>query len=101
MPQSRLVYTNSFSDGQGRIVSPVHYGMNANMPLEMIVTVVFEESEGRTKITLTQDGFPQGDEMGLARAGWQQSFDKLEELITGMKQAEIADAPVKQKIKGR
>jgi uncharacterized protein YndB with AHSA1/START domain len=97
-PLAKLVYTDSFSDEKGNIVSPVHYGMSAEMALEMIVTVMFEDIDGRTKMTITQDGFPEGNERGLARAGWQQSFDKLEELVTGQKHTEISAEPGKQEL---
>ena len=98
MPQSRLVYTDSFSDEHGNIVPPTHYGMSADMAMEMIVTVTFDEIGEQTRMTLIQDGFPAGDERGLARASWQQSFDKLEELVTGIKHAEITAEPGKQEL---
>ena len=98
MPESRLVYTDSFADENGNIVPPAHYGMSVNMPMEMIVTAAFDDIGGRTKMTLSQDGFPEGDEIGFARAGWQQSFDKLEELTTGVKHTEITAEPGKPEL---
>ena len=54
--------------------------MPGEWPLELIVTVLFEEVEGKTKLTVDQVGIPPAmiDECIV---GWQQSLDKLEERI--------------------
>jgi uncharacterized protein YndB with AHSA1/START domain len=55
--------------------------MSADYPLEMLVTVTFEEIEGKTKLTLTHVGVPPGQDYDNCRAGWNQSFDKLAEVL--------------------
>jgi uncharacterized protein YndB with AHSA1/START domain len=77
----RIVCTDSFADEKGNIVPATHYGMKGDFPLEMLVTVTFEEFEGKTKLTLKHDGFPIGDMSDLAKTGWNESFDKLAESL--------------------
>jgi uncharacterized protein YndB with AHSA1/START domain len=51
VPFDRIVCTDSFADEKGNVVPASHYGMS-NMPLEMLVTVTFEDLGGKTKMTL-------------------------------------------------
>ena len=51
----------------------------ADFPLEMLVTVAFEEYEGKTKLTLHHVGIPSGADHDGAQQGWNESFDKLAE----------------------
>jgi uncharacterized protein YndB with AHSA1/START domain len=74
----RIVATDSFSDAEGNVVPASHYGMGGDWPLELLVTVTFEEVDGRTKLTLRHEGFPDRENRDLAGMGWNQSFDKLE-----------------------
>lgn len=76
----RLVMTDSFADENGNAVPASHYGMSAEFPMEMTVTVEFENENGRTKMTLTQAGMPATEQVG-ARQGWGQSFDKLAKVL--------------------
>jgi uncharacterized protein YndB with AHSA1/START domain len=80
-PPKRIVATDSFADDQGHIVPATHYGMTPDFPLEMTVTITFEEFEGKTKLTLKHAGYPAGDMIELARAGWNGSLDKLAEAL--------------------
>ena len=81
VPMKRLVVTDSFTDETGKVVPATHYGMNAEIPLEMLVTVTFEEHNGGTKLTLRHVGIPVGPDSEGANQGWSQSFDKLAELL--------------------
>ena len=76
----RLVMTDSFADAEGNVVPASHYGMPEDFPLEMLVTVTFEEYEGKTKMTLRHVGLPSIIEQD-AGAGWNESFDKLAEYL--------------------
>ena len=73
----RLVMTDSFSDEHGDVVSAAHYGMNAEFPLELMVTVTLEEQGGKTCLKLSHAGMPEGEDREMARAGWNESLDKL------------------------
>lgn len=77
----RIVCTDSFADEKGNVVPATHYGMSADFPLEMLVTVTFEEHEGKTKLTLIHVGIPAGADRDGAKQGWNESFDKLADYL--------------------
>ena len=84
VPPERLVYTDSFADEKGNVVPATYYGMNPDMPLEMLVTVTFEEHQGKTKLTLRHVGIPAGADRDGAQQGWSESFEKLAEYLAKM-----------------
>jgi len=76
VPLKRIVTTDSFSDADGNIVPASHYGMEIDLPLEMMLTITFEDlGGGKTKMTLNHVGL--GEMESGANEGWSQSFDKL------------------------
>jgi uncharacterized protein YndB with AHSA1/START domain len=76
----RIVYTDSFSDAEGNVVPASYYEMSGEWPLELLVTVTFEEYESKkTKLTLKHTGIPTDEDRDLTEAGWNESFDKLAE----------------------
>jgi uncharacterized protein YndB with AHSA1/START domain len=77
----RIVCSNSFADEKGNVVPATQYGMSADFPLEMLVTVTFEELEGKTKLTLRYVGIPAGADRDGANVGWSQILDKLAEAL--------------------
>ncbi len=80
----RLVMTDSFADENGNTVPGSYYGMSKDFPLEMLITVIFEELDGdngKTKITLRHSGMPSGADSEGAGQGWNESFDKLAEYL--------------------
>jgi uncharacterized protein YndB with AHSA1/START domain len=77
VPLERIVCTDCFADEAGNVVPATYYGMSADFPLEMLVTVTFEDQGGKTKMTLKHSGLPAGDMSEETGAGWNQSFDKL------------------------
>ncbi|HXV19601.1 MAG TPA: SRPBCC domain-containing protein [Desulfuromonadales bacterium] len=81
VPSERLVCTDSFADAQGNVVPATHYGMSADFPLELLVTVTFEELDGQTRLTLKHVGLPPGKDLDDCRDGWSESFDKLAEVL--------------------
>jgi uncharacterized protein YndB with AHSA1/START domain len=82
VPLERIVCTDSFSDKEGKVVPASDYGMQGDFPLELTVTVTFEDVNGSTKFVLRHAGFPQGDSREMAKDGWNQSLDKLEAMLT-------------------
>jgi uncharacterized protein YndB with AHSA1/START domain len=76
-----IICTDSFADEEGNVVSASHYGMSPEFPLEMLLTVRFEEQDGKTKLTLKHVGFPSREDIDGARAGWNESLDKLGEVV--------------------
>jgi uncharacterized protein YndB with AHSA1/START domain len=81
VPFERIVCTDSFADENGNVVPASYYGMEADMPLEMLITVTLEEHEGKTKMTLRHEGIPAGPERDGANEGWSQSLDKLADYL--------------------
>ncbi|HEY8766111.1 MAG TPA: SRPBCC domain-containing protein [Dehalococcoidia bacterium] len=77
----RIVCTDSFADAEGNVVPASHYGMVGEFPIEMLVTVTFEDQEGKTKMTLRHAGMPAGENRDGANQGWNESFDKLAEYV--------------------
>ena len=81
VPLERIVCTDSFADEKGNVVPATHYGMGADVPLEMLVTVTFEDLDGKTRMTLRHEGLPAGEMREGAGTGWSESFDKLAEVL--------------------
>ena len=79
----KIVQTDSFADEQGNVVPATHYGMSEDFPLELLVTVTFEDLGGRTKLTLRHAGMPAGKDAEGAGIGWNESLDKLAALVEG------------------
>lgn len=78
---SLLVYTDNFADEKGNVVPASHYGLPGDWTEEMVVTVTFEEHEGKTKMTLRHAGLPSGEMSEMTGTGWNGSFDKLAESL--------------------
>ena len=79
----RLVMTDSFADKEGNTVPATHYGMGADFPMEMQIRVTFEEEGNKTKLTLNHSDVTNLSETELSdmRQGWNESLDKLAELL--------------------
>lgn len=77
----RIVYTHSFADEKGNPVPASHYEMPGDWPAETLTTVMFEEHQDRTKLTLRHVGIPSGVMSEMAEAGWNGSLDKLAESL--------------------
>jgi uncharacterized protein YndB with AHSA1/START domain len=104
VPLERIVVTDSFADENGNVVPGTYYGMSGDLPLELLVTITFEEHEGKTTLTLRHAGFPPGEQWDGARQGWSESFDKLAECLdswkgeTAMTKTSFVVEPGKQEI---
>ena len=79
--RERIVYTDSFADAEGNSVPATFYGMGADIPFEMVLTVTFEELDGKTKMTLHYVDFSSREMSEMTHAGWNESFDKLAESL--------------------
>ena len=73
----KIVVTDSFADSKGNIVPASDYKMPGEMALELLVTVTFEEVDGKTTISLQHEGLA-AEIADDCIKGWQSSFDKLE-----------------------
>lgn len=78
----RIVATDSFADENGNVVMASYYGLPGDFPKEMRVVVTFEDLKDKTKLTLRHIGMPKaGDMSKMAGQGWNEQFDKLDELL--------------------
>jgi uncharacterized protein YndB with AHSA1/START domain len=77
----RIVLTDSFADEEGNVVSPTHYGMSPEWPLEVLLTVTFEEEAGKTRVTLRYEGVPPGADRDGSQQGWSESLERLGEYL--------------------
>ena len=88
----KIVCTDSFADEKGNVVPATHYGMGPEVPREMLVTVTFEDVQGKTKLTLRHAGLPPGAHLKGAEEGWSTSLDKLAESLERISTTEfVAD----------
>ncbi len=78
VPKKRLVYEDNFSDEKGNTVSPSYYGMPGEWN-DVLVTVEFEDLNGKTKMDLRHKGIPQ-EMYNDCIQGWQECFDKMEKI---------------------
>ena len=77
---TRFVCTDSFSDAEGNVVPASEYGMGSEWPLEMLLTVTFDEIKGKTTVTLRHElGSAPAKDAEMCRQGWSESLDKLAE----------------------
>jgi len=78
VPLGKIVATDSFADKEGNIVPSTYYGMEG-FPLELEVTLTFEDLGGKTKMTLMHKGIGSLDEKTRKEMeqGWNESFDKM------------------------
>jgi uncharacterized protein YndB with AHSA1/START domain len=72
----RLVMTDSFADDRGNIVPAPYYGLSESFPLEMQITVTFEEHDAHTRLTLKHSGINDisATDRNNMQPGWSESF---------------------------
>lgn len=58
IPLKELVYTQSFADEKGDVISGRQMGMNYYMPIEWLVEITFEDFEDGTRIRFIQRDRP-------------------------------------------
>ena len=81
VPHERIVCTDSFCDEHGNVVPSTHYGLPADYPMEMLLTITFEDHGRGTKLTLTHEPLPAGETTEMTEDGWIGSFEKLEKSL--------------------
>lgn len=79
IPQKKIIVTDNFADEKGNII-PAPAEMPGEWTKEMLITVEFEEIEGKTTLSLTHVGIPV-EAFDDCVQGWQESFDKIENNI--------------------
>ena len=66
----RFVMAGSWADAQGNPTSP-----------ETLLTITFEEQDGKTRLTLHQAVFESATARNQHRGGWNSSFDRLSDYL--------------------
>ncbi|EKO78385.1 hypothetical protein LEP1GSC068_3501 [Leptospira sp. Fiocruz LV3954] len=77
----KIVQTDSFSDKDGNSVPASEYGIPGYWPESLLVTLTFENHQGKTKLTLRHTGIPAGEVNDMTNASWNESLDKLEAIL--------------------
>ncbi|HMI08551.1 MAG TPA: SRPBCC domain-containing protein [Flavobacterium sp.] len=77
IPFKKIVYSDSFADPEGNIVPASYYKMPGEWDLQLIVTVEFEEIDGKTNMKLQHADLPVEMADDCIK-GWNSCFDKLE-----------------------
>jgi len=78
IPFEKIVFTDCFADEKSNVISSEVYGMKG-VPMEMLVTVLIKEVNGKTEMTIIHKGLPEGELSKGANIGWNTSIDKMEE----------------------
>jgi uncharacterized protein YndB with AHSA1/START domain len=76
----KIVSKMSFSDENGNMVPAAKYGLPGDWPDEVTVTVEFKDLGGKTQVHIEETGIPLIMSV-FARMGWDQQFDKFENLL--------------------
>lgn len=81
VPSERIVTSDEFDEGIEKV-------MNIDLPEGMVTTAIFEDLEGKTRLTIqimhqSADDRRKHEEMGVI-AGWNSSLDCLEEYLLKM-----------------
>lgn len=79
VPPERIVTSDEFDEGFEQVI-------NADLPQGIVMTVIFEDLDGKTKLTLqithaSADDRRKHEAMGVV-AGWNSSFDCLDEYLS-------------------
>jgi uncharacterized protein YndB with AHSA1/START domain len=76
----KIVSTMAFADENGKAVPGSEVPAPGRWPDEITVIVQFTESEGKTRVTVTELGIPL-IVYPLSKIGWAQQFDKIQSLL--------------------
>lgn len=80
----RIVSLDYFSDAAGKHVTIADLGWPGEWPAEWLQTLTFDERDGRTTVTVHQSVPDSVAREMQAHEGWNQSFDKLAELLADL-----------------
>lgn len=82
-PLRRIVVSDSFADKDGNVVPASYYGMGEGFPLETQITITFENSNGKTRLSLRYADVSSfsAEDLRNMEMGWNESLDKLQETL--------------------
>jgi uncharacterized protein YndB with AHSA1/START domain len=76
----KIVSTLSFADENGKTIPSSQVSVPGQWPNEITVIVEFSESDGKTRVTVTEAGIPL-IVYAPSKIGWSQQFDKIQSLL--------------------
>lgn len=79
-PFKKIVYVDNFADSEGNAVPASEYHMPGEWDMDLLVTVRFEEANGRTTVSIMHEGIPEEMEEDC-KVSWEESLDKLERVF--------------------
>lgn len=82
----KLVFTDSFADKDGNILSAYDYGMSGDWPMECLISLSLAGLQNQTTLSLDHRGIPEEEQADCIK-GWNESFVKLNELLAGASEA--------------
>jgi uncharacterized protein YndB with AHSA1/START domain len=77
----RLVYTLAIADRQGNKVASAAVGHDERWPQETLLTVTFEELDGKTRLTLRQNVSESLARQTGAYPSWLEMLERLDDLL--------------------
>ncbi len=80
VPDRKIVSTLSFADETGKALPASKAPVPGRWPDAVTVTVDFTESNGKTRVTVTEAGLPLLVKIA-SKFAWDQQFDKIEGLL--------------------
>ena len=81
----RIVHTMRISDGLGNSISAIEAGMDPEWPEETVLTVTFEDLEGKTRLILHQTVSEALAKRTGAYPSWIIMFDRLDDILRSEK----------------
>jgi uncharacterized protein YndB with AHSA1/START domain len=76
----KIVSTMAFADENGKAIPGSEVSVPGRWPNEITVVVEFSESEGKTRVTVTEVGIP-FIVYAPSKIGWAQQFDNIQLLL--------------------
>jgi len=77
-PLRRIAFIHNLADSDGNKLEPAAVGMPADFPQDQLQTVDFKALDGgRTEVTVTEYGWPEGQMMKFSEMGMEQCLRKM------------------------
>jgi uncharacterized protein YndB with AHSA1/START domain len=82
VPMKRIEYTHNLAGKDGHKADPVKMGMPPDFPQDQRHVVTFRDlGNEKTKVTVTEYGWPVGQMMKWSKMGMEQCLDKMAEAL--------------------
>lgn len=80
IPQRKILMTHSFADEKGNRLTGSAIPVPGVWPDEITILVEFREEQGKTTVTVDEEGIPLIMKL-FAKMGWEQQMEKIESLL--------------------